>query len=40
MANKTWTDGYVHSYFSPFASPLQAFASFMAAVDALRSELG
>ncbi len=40
MTARSWSEGYPHRDFSPFARPQQAFAVHMQAVSALRRQLG
>ncbi len=40
MSTKFWADGDVHKYFSPYASPYEAYINFMNALDNIRTRAG
>ena len=40
MSTKFWSDGDVHTYFSPYDSPYEAYINFMNVLDHLRQRAG
>ena len=40
MSTKYWADGDVHTYFSPYDSPYDAYINFMNVLDNLRHRVG
>ena len=40
MSTKYWADGDVHTYFSPYDSPYDAYINFMNVLDNLRDRVG
>jgi alpha-amylase len=40
MSTKYWADGDVHTYFSPYGSPYDAFINYMVVLDLLKRRMG